>query len=241
MDIPNLEFEISDVEWRFIYATLWRTIDSFDDVESKSKAPVPAKSANRSAPPSPKPTAREDKLHVSVTIGNAVLVTTTQGEKLAQFSIHGVKVDVEMEGERLEVDGRLHSVLVRDVRTNSAPLYQTILGPIDKTRDTVAFSFKRFAKHHHHHHAMANQVMQHIHHSHAHSHDKDHGDWDSYFTLTFRKVEIVAMVGFILMTKDLVLVPIFERLDLEAARAKDKQAVATDKIIIDPADVSSML
>lgn len=215
VNVPSLAFEISDLQWQFLYATIWKTIDSFDDVG-------PAKGSGPFSPNAERALARvtstlvidkkKDKgdIHVNVSVAKAVLVTTTNGEKLGQFSINEIQVNVDMEGktDAMRVDGRIGSAILTDVRANAAPLYQTILAPKDKTREMIVFSYESRG-------------------------DKPHlssvepgqeGEWDSSFIMMFRKVEIVAMVGFILTVKDLVLVPIFTRLDLEDARAREKVA-----------------
>jgi hypothetical protein len=215
VNVPTLEFEISDVEWQFLYATIWITIDSFDDKEQPKVLRSSSSSSTIPYVPSKKEKDGDD-IHVNVKVGSAVLVTTMKGEKLGQFSIHDILVEVDLEDktDALHVDGKIGSVLLRDVRSNAAPLYQTILSPKDKTKEMVLFKYE----------------------SHG---NKPHPleDWDSAFTMQFRKIEMVAMVGFILTIKNLVLNPIFARLDLEAARAK--AAAARIKAAI-PAKLSSI-
>lgn len=220
MNVPSLGFEISDKQWQFLYATIWKTIDSFDDVgPSKGTGPFSPNAERALARvTSSTPAAKKEKktssdLHVNVTVSKAVLVTTMNGEKLGQFSINEIQVNVDIEGktDALRVDGRIGSALLDDVRANASSLYKTILAPKDKTREMIVFSYE----------SRGNKP-------HLSCVGPEEGDWDSAFSMMFRKVEIVAMVGFILTVKDLVLVPIFERLDLEAARASEKVAQSKD-------------
>lgn len=212
MEVKTLEFEISDVEWQFLYATIWVTIDSFDDVEPIMQGEISQESVvSKPVPTLPTHGKKEtNDICVSVRVLSAVLVVTSHDERLAQFSIHdiGVKVDMDGKTDNLSVEGTIGSVLLRDVRSGASSLYQTILSPKDKTREMVLFSYYARGKTPH------SSIVD--------PKEEELGDCDSSFTLQFRKVEMVAMVGFILTVKDIVLLPIFARLDLEAARAKDK-------------------
>ena len=219
----TLEFEISDEEWQFLYATIWVTIDSFDDVETTVQTTHPANCDIEKVLPKKKKDS--DDIYVSVKVLSAVLVMTSHGERLAQFSVHDIGVKVFMDGrtDAMQVDGRIGSALLRDARSGASSLYQTILAPKDMTREMVLFTY--YAR---------GRIPQAV----APPMEVSLGDCDALFNLQFRKVEIVAMVGFILTVKDMVLVPILARLDLEAARAKVTAAKAKQPA---PAEHSSKL
>lgn len=209
----TLEFEISDVEWQFLYATLWETIDSFDDIEPIAPT-LQLTDRNETSTATVIPSKKKkdsDDIHVRVKVLDAALVVTSHGERLGQFSVHDIEVAVDIDGktDALLVAGHIGSALLRDVRSGTSPLYQTILVPKDKSREMVLFSYYSRGK---------------IPHTNVTPLEEELGDCDSSFKLQFRKVEIVAMVGFILTVKDMVLLPIFARLDLEADRAKAKAA-----------------
>lgn len=201
MDCKTLEFEISDIEWQFLYSTIWETIDSFDDVELIDCGVAKAVVA--------KPVSKKESnsIHVSVNVFSTVLVVTSDRAKLGQFYIDniGVKVDIDGKTDALQVEGHIGGVLLHDIRSAASTLYQTILTPKDKTKEMILFSYYSRGK---------------ISHTTMSVKEEELGDCDSSFTMQFRKVEIVATVGFILTIKDMVLLPIFARLDLEEAHAK---------------------
>jgi hypothetical protein len=204
----TLEFEISGEEWNFMYLTIWEFIDSFDDVDPIVQTMKQTGNAAKITDTLPDHKKQSDDILVTVKVASAALiVTTSDGKKLAQFSINDIAVRVEIDGktDALLVDGHLGSAVLRDVRTGTSSLYQTILSPLDKEREMVLWTYYARGK-------IPHDTMSPL--------EKELGDRDTLFSLQFRKVEIVAMVGFILTVKDMALLPILARLDLEAERAK---------------------